>query len=50
MILCHFILIFCIQYWLGICGIAEDNNGVVNAEDGRPEEVEKSDKMDEGWL
>ncbi|KAG5041798.1 hypothetical protein JHK85_014274 [Glycine max] len=26
---------------------AEDNNGVVNAEDGRPEEVEKSDKMDE---
>ncbi|XP_027340784.1 eukaryotic peptide chain release factor GTP-binding subunit ERF3A-like isoform X2 [Abrus precatorius] len=26
---------------------AEDNNGVVNAEDGKPE-VEKSDKMDEG--
>ncbi|BAT72656.1 hypothetical protein VIGAN_01008200 [Vigna angularis var. angularis] len=26
---------------------AEDNNGMVNPEDGRPEEVEKSDKMDE---
>ncbi|XP_020220414.1 eukaryotic peptide chain release factor GTP-binding subunit ERF3A isoform X1 [Cajanus cajan] len=26
---------------------AEDNNGVVNPEDGKPEEVEKSDKMDE---
>lgn len=50
MILCHFILIFSIQYWLWICGIAEDNNGVVNPEDGKPEEVEKYDKMDEGWL
>ncbi|KAK7320152.1 hypothetical protein RJT34_04886 [Clitoria ternatea] len=27
---------------------AEDNNGVVNPEDGKPEEVEKSDEMDEG--
>ncbi|RZB95363.1 Eukaryotic peptide chain release factor GTP-binding subunit ERF3A isoform A [Glycine soja] len=26
---------------------AEDNNGVVNPEDGKPEEVEKYDKMDE---
>ncbi|CAJ1936675.1 unnamed protein product [Sphenostylis stenocarpa] len=26
---------------------AEDNNGVVNPEDGKPEEVEKSDQMDE---
>ncbi|KAK7320868.1 hypothetical protein VNO77_30759 [Canavalia gladiata] len=26
---------------------AEDNNGVVNPEDGKPGEVEKSDKMDE---
>jgi len=23
---------------------------VVTPEDGKPEEVEKSDKMDEGWL
>lgn len=31
------------------CDIAEDTNGVVNPEDGK-EGVEKSDKMDEGWL
>ncbi|KAF7819946.1 eukaryotic peptide chain release factor GTP-binding subunit ERF3A-like [Senna tora] len=27
---------------------AEDNNGVVNPEDAKPEEVDSSDKMDEG--
>lgn len=29
--------------------LAEENNGVVNPGDARPEEVEVVDKMEEGW-
>lgn len=29
--------------------LAEENNGVVNPEDAKPEEVEVVDKMEEGW-
>lgn len=43
-----YIYIFCLWfYW----NLAEDNNGVVNAEDetAQHEELEKVDKMEEGW-
>lgn len=33
------------MYWI----LAEENNGVVNPEDAKSEEVEKVDKMEEGW-
>lgn len=29
--------------------IAEDNTGVINPEDAKLEEVEKLDRMEEGW-
>lgn len=29
--------------------LAEENNGVVNPEDAKAEEVEEVDKMEEGW-
>lgn len=35
---------FCTTGWI----LAEDKNVVANAEDGVPEEVEKSDRIDEG--
>ena len=43
-----YIYIYCLcLYW----NLAEDNNGVVNAEDeiAQHEELEKVDKMEEGW-